>query len=396
MKRAHGTRMGLLFTSGALMISLLAAGCGGEGGASTEMTRQTTHADGTAVATAPAETSAGQSSTTRTATRVDGTASTKTAKGTGRPSAVVPPVRSTAKRTTTAARATASEPAATQKPTTTTKAGPRPTIAGPAGSEILDNLTYDNAGRPMGDNDGPAYLVSSKRGYNVCSIDVILSEVDVQIYRRSDNRYIIAYIFLGLDITDANGYWKNNLDAGLRYDSTGKWHLFHSIVDVSAPNQSKWYESRVGLDPTHDYRLTLDSSRNDGWATLTAYDLTEGGKAVDSVEFQARYAKKDGSNTAFYQDYALDFPEDTKYTTDGVASKSNWPEITLYNTDEGVYMKNLQIVNATLNGQPWTAAKSDRRVMWPDCNVKKIDYAVVRVSKAAFDTALRLDLDMNR
>lgn len=246
----------------------------------------------------------------------------------------------------------------------------------------------------MGDSDGPAYCVYSKKGYNVASIDVLLQDVQVQIDRRSDDRILVAYIFLGMDIADENGQWKNCLDAGLQYGTAHQWHLFYSLFDASE-GQQKWYESRKMLDSTHDYRLTLDASKNNGWAELTAYDLTEG-RVADSVLLQARYAYKDGHNVSFYQDYALDFPTNVKYTTAGVPSENDWEEITLYNTDQGCCLKNLRIVKATLNGQPWTAADTDRRVMWPDCHNTKIDYPAVKVSFASFDTELQLDLDMNR
>lgn len=292
----------------------------------------------------------------------------------------------TTKTTTTAA------PTITTANLTTSKTYSRP--AKPKGQQSMNNQTYSNAGKFMGDSDGPAYCVYSKKGYHTASIDILLQDVQVQIDRRSDDRILVAYIFLGMDIAGDNGQWKNCLDAGLQYGTAHQWHLFYSLFDASE-GQQKWYESYKMLDSTHDYRLTLDASKNNGWAELTAYDLTEGCVA-DSVLLQARYAYKDGRNISFYQDYALDFPTNVKYTTAGVPSQSDWEEITLYNTDQGCYLKNLQIVNATLDGKPWVAADTDRRVMWPDCSHTKIDYPAVKVSLAAFDTELKLDLDMNR
>ncbi len=70
--------------------------------------------------------------------------------------------------------------------------------------------------------------------------------------------------------------------------------------------------------------------------------------------------------------------------------------IGLYNTDENIYMKNLRIVGATLNGRPWTQEHTANRAVWPDCTQKKIQYPVVRLSRASFDTELQLDFDMNR
>ena len=52
----------------------------------------------------------------------------------------------------------------------------------------MTNLDYDNAGRFIGDNDGPAYVIYSKKGYARASVDVLLSDAKVQIERRSDER----------------------------------------------------------------------------------------------------------------------------------------------------------------------------------------------------------------
>ena len=124
------------------------------------------------------------------------------------------------------------------------------------------------------------------------------------------------------------------MDAGLKYDgNSGKWVLFHFIYDVSAANQQKWYESHKALDPTHDYRISLDCSKSEGWTTLSAYDLTEGREA-DSVTFQARYAKKDGSNVSFYQDFAIDMPDDLMRDPDG-----NIYEVDSAISDEDVYKR---------------------------------------------------------
>lgn len=284
----------------------------------------------------------------------------------------------------------------TQAPATTTRPKPRPTLAGPNGKEAFTNLTFDNGGGKCGDADGPAYMVYSKVGYRKASMDILLSGVEMNVFRESDLLPLTAYIFLGVDVYDEGGAWINCFDAGLGYH-TGKqkWTLFHNIYDVPL-TQNKWYMSSKYLDETHDYRIVLDTSQNAGWAALTVYDLTEGGREHDSVIFQTKGTKTDGSNTAFLQDYALDFPDNVKYNTSGRPVKNNWQEITLYNTDENVYMRNIQIVNATLDGQPWTAEKTLNRAVWPDCTMGKIDYPVVRVSRAAYDTQLRIDFDMNR
>ena len=254
----------------------------------------------------------------------------------------------------TATSTVAKKPIATTKePTTTTstapKPGPRPTFAGPQGTQSFTNLTYNNAGGKMGDADGPAYCVYSQIGYNQASIDILLSELRHNLYRESDQLPLTAYLFLGVDVYDENGRFVNCFDAGLGFH-TGKqkWVLFHNILKAS-PLQEKWYMSAKYLDDTHDYRLVLDTSQEDEWASLILYDLTAGGVEYDRDTFRTMYTRRDGSNTAFYQDYAIDFPEEVKYGTDKQPSTS-WPEITLYNTDEGIYMKNLRVVGATLGG----------------------------------------------
>ena len=318
----------------------------------------------------------------------EGTATKERPSATKKPMAMNNPA-------TTSAVTTRSVTTPQSAPQTTPRTTPQTTLDGPKGESQMDNLTYDNAGRFMGDNDGPAYVVYSQKGYNRASMNILLGDAQVQIHRKSDERFIVAYAFLGMDIHDGEtGQWRNCLDAGLRYCETEKWHLFYNLYDATA-DQARWYESRINLDPTHTYRLTLDASQNNGWATLTAYDLTVN-KEADSVLLQARYAKKDGSNVSFYQDYALDFPVGVKLTTQGVPSENDWEEITLYNTDEGMYLKNLRIVGVTLNDQPWTAEQTDRRTLWPDCHNVKIDYPVVRISHASFDTEMQIDLDMNR
>ena len=263
------------------------------------------------------------------------------------------------------------------------------------GTPLWTNLTYDNQGRKMGDDDGPAYAVYSKNGYNKASIDVMMNELRVNTVRKSDQKYLNAYIFLGVDIYSGDN-WVNCADAGLM--SWGKnqgWHLFHNIYSVSG-NQVKWYESRKILDPTHNYRLVMDASKSDGWATLSVIDLSDGNKEVDSIEFQTKGSKKNGSNISMLQNYALDFPQNTKYDSSGKPSGDQWDEITLYNTNQNIYMRNLKITNAKLNDQIWTEANSKHMAMWPDKNITKINYPVVVIRSATPYRDLIIDFEMNR
>ena len=241
-------------------------------------------------------------------------------------------------------------------------------------------------------------------GYNRASMDVALSDVEINMIRRSDKKTLVGYAFLGMDVWHpTGGYWVNCMDAGLKYDgNSGKWVLFHFIYDVSAANQQKWYESHKALDPTHDYRISLDCSKSEGWTTLSAYDLTEGREA-DSVTFQARYAKKDGSNVSFYQDFAIDMPDDLMrdpdgniYEVDSAISDEGWAGIILYSTNEDVYLRNLKVVNSMLNGQPWTADKTRLRGFSPDSLQPYIGYEVVKVTHANFDNEFQVDIDLKK
>lgn len=296
---------------------------------------------------------------------------------------------------TTEATKTIETTAATEATAATTTAYPRPTHGEPQGDRFFSNLTHNNAGGKMGDCDGPAFCVYSKKGYNRASMDILLSDLQLNVSRRSDGLSLTAYIFLGVDVYDDSGRFVNCFDAGLGYDiGKQKWVLFYNILHVE-PIQQKWYMSSRALDTTHDYRLVLDTSQEDGWATMILYDLTAGGAEYDRASFRTLHTRKDGHNTVYYQDYALDFPDNVKYDTGGQPAGSNWPEITLYNTDENVYMKNLKILNVTINDRPWTADKTGNRAVWPDCTMAWIDYPVVAISRGGFDSEWQIDIDMN-
>jgi hypothetical protein len=261
------------------------------------------------------------------------------------------------------------------------------------------NLTYDNGNGRMADTDGPAYVVYSKKGYNKASVDVLLSGVEINNVRKSNNKFVNAYIFLGIDVYDTEGNWINCADTGLCYSGrNGNWHLFYNIYQPTTEGAQTWYESKVKLNAKHDYRLILDSSKEDEKVSITVYDLTDD-KVADSKEFGIANSLASGENTSFLQNYALDYPEDVKFDTKGNPSKDDWVEITLFNTDQGIYMKNLQIAAATLtkdnNEATWTEELTSNRGVWPDKNVK-IDYEVVKIYKDSFDNKFTVTFNMNR
>lgn len=267
------------------------------------------------------------------------------------------------------------------------------------GEESFSNRTLANNGARMGDEDGPAYCVYSTQGVQAASMEIELSQLEVQIYRE-DKKHVNAYIFLGVDVyNEAGGYWVNCADAGLVYSGSEGWHVFYNIYSVADPeNTSTWYESSTRLRNNCDYRLTLDSSQTDGQATLTVYNLTTG-RVADHVTFELQYARKDGSNTSYLTDFALDYPENTMQDPDGNPSE-DWVAITLGNTDRGMYLRNVRVKNCSLTrdgtSYDWTADQTANRGIWPDASMSAIDYPCTSIRNAKENISYIVDLDMNR
>lgn len=266
--------------------------------------------------------------------------------------------------------------------------------------ESKTNLGFKNSGKYKGDNDGPAYVVYSKIGYNKASYEFCLSQVKGNMRRASDGKWTNAYVFLGVDVYDENKTFLNCIDAGFCYaGGTQEWHLFYNLLRTKAENGFTWYESSVSLDESHDYRLVLDCSKQDDLGILSIIDITDGNKEVDHAEFEVFHAKADGSNLSMYQDFAIDFPDDIKKDRQAEPSE-DWEEITLYNTDEGIHLNHIVIQNAALfspNGQhAWTKDRTEDEFMWPSVSCPKVDYACTRIIKQSVHSELVLDLDMNR
>lgn len=262
------------------------------------------------------------------------------------------------------------------------------------------NLGFKNSGRYQGDNDGPAYVVYSKIGYNKAAYEFCLSQVNCNMSRKSDGKWTNGYIFLGVDVYDEQNQFLNCIDAGFCYAGGSKeWHLFYNLLHTSEKDSFTWYESPVSLDTSHDYKLVLDCSEKDNHATLTILDITDGNKVADRAEFEVLHAKANGSNLSMYQDFAIDFPEDIKKDRQGNPSE-DWEEITLYNTEEDIYLKNITICNAVLYSQEgehvWTKDRTNDEFMWPSVSCPKVDYACTRIVKQTAHSGLVLNLDMNR
>lgn len=270
---------------------------------------------------------------------------------------------------------------------------------GDTAEKSITNLEFTNSGRYKGDNDGPAYVVYSKIGYQKASFEFKMSQVKLNMRRKSDQKWTNSYIFLGVDVYNEKEEFLNCIDAGFCYSGASlNWHLFYNLLHTN--QKESWYESPVVLKETHDYRLILDCSAKDAMATLTIIDITEKDKVVDTAEFELMYAKMDGSNLSMYQDYAIDFPDDIKKDRRGKASDDDWEEITLYNTNEDIYLNNILIEDAKLYSPEgeytWTSERTNDRFMWPHTLCRNIDYACTRIREHKMDSHLLLDLDMNR
>ena len=273
-------------------------------------------------------------------------------------------------------------------------------VAIPEGVKVITNLDYSNGAGKMGDSDGPAYCVYSRIGYNKACMDIKISEMKINTLRKSDKRFVNAYMFLGCDIYNGS-YWCNCFDAGFCWSGkTPAWHLFYNIYEPGDSAQTGWYESGVRLKNTHDYRLTLDTSEKDGVAAIIIYDLTAE-KEVDRAEFRVKNLKCSGANTAYLMDFALDYPGDVKKDTSGDPSE-DWKQITLYNTDENLYMRNVVVENVKIyageNEYVWDSTHTNNRSLWPDMNMPQIDYACTKViaNTEDYEFSFRVDLDMNR
>ncbi len=260
--------------------------------------------------------------------------------------------------------------------------------------DSLDSLTYTNKGK-MGDIDGPAFAVYSKVGYYGAS--AVLDLQNAVLHRvLPDARFVNAYAFFGVDVY-AGEWWQNCADVGFcRSGRTGRWHLFYNIYEPLHPDTPTWYESSVSL-PEDVYDMTF-VMEGDNYVRLTVTGREKG--RTDTVLVEIKGAKSDGSNTAMLFNAALDYPPDTKVDRQGKPCE-DFVEITLANTDLGLYFHSLHVKELTLyskkapDGQKWTPEATSSVGIWPDASEKRFDYAPTTVY--TFDgSEFVIDLDMNR
>jgi hypothetical protein len=261
-------------------------------------------------------------------------------------------------------------------------------------NNIISSMNYMNTGK-MGDQDGPAFAVYSNKGYNGASVDLNLKDVEIKTKLKKSLKFVNAYAFLGIDVYK-NNYWANCVDVGIVWSgSTGGWHIFYNMYEPLNSSTSTWYESRKILPRGDEYKLTL-SLTEDNYALLVVEGHNNGFK--DEVKVEVKGAKKDGSNTSFLFNVALDYPPNTKVDREGNPCE-DWKEITYANTDKGIYFKNLRAYNLTLfQGEndkfPWINDKNTAVSIWPDLKLN-FDYAPTEVG--LFDgTEYCINLDMNR
>ena len=258
---------------------------------------------------------------------------------------------------------------------------------------VINSLNYKNNGK-MSDNDGPAFAVYSKKGYNGASVVVNIADSEINTLL-PDGRYVNGYCFLGLDVYDGS-YWTNCADVGLCWSGeNGGWHIFYNIYETLHEDMRSWYESGKMLPKNGRYRLTLTVTRND-YVKLTVESLD--GPFRDSVELAVKGALADGSNTSMLFNVALDYPPNTKLDRNGNACE-DWAEITLANSDKGLYFKKLHATELTLfkKGEPldWEDDLISSVGIWPDKTVKEFDYYPTEVF--IFDgKQYYVNLDMNR
>lgn len=260
-------------------------------------------------------------------------------------------------------------------------------------SGTLDSLNYKNNGK-MGDNDGPAFAVYSKQGYNGASVTVDIANSKIQT-KLKDGRFVNGYMFLGADVF-SGGYWINCFDAGLCWSGIdGGWHIFYNVYETVNENTPSWYESSKKLPKNGKYVITLRFT-DDECALLTVEGVNNNFK--DSVRIEVKGAKKDGSNTGMLFNVALDYPPNTKVDKDGNPSE-DWTVITLANSDQGLYLKELHATDLKLFKndalEPWTDEKNSSLGLWPDKSIGGFDYSPAEVY--LFDgTEYFINLDMNR
>lgn len=260
---------------------------------------------------------------------------------------------------------------------------------------IISTLDYTNKGK-MGDTDGPAFAVYSNLGYTGASAALDLANMEINTVLPS-GKFVNGYAFFGIDVYNKTGsWWQNCVDVGLCWSGrNGGWHVFYNMYEPLNEKTPTWYESKVILPKDDIYNMSLTLTE-DNYAILTVEGQNSGIRDEVRVEVKGAYA--DGRNTAFLFNTALDYPPNTKVDRDGQRCE-DFVEITLANSDKGLFLKSFHVEALTLYKRettfPWTNDKSSAVSIWPDKSVAGFDYAPTAVE--TFEgTEYVIDLDMNR
>ena len=260
---------------------------------------------------------------------------------------------------------------------------------------IISTLDYKNTGK-MGDTDGPAFAVYSNLGYTGASATLDLASMEINTVMPS-GKFINGYAFFGIDVYNKTGsWWVNCVDVGLCWSGrNGGWHVFYNMYEPLNEKTATWYESRVILPKDDIYNMSLTLTE-DNYAVLTVEGQNSGVK--DEVRVEVKGAFADGRNTAFLFNAALDYPPNTKVDRNGKRCE-DFAEITLANTDQGLYLRSFHVKDLTLHKNdttfPWTTDKCSAVSIWPDKTIAGFDYSPT-VVETSDGTEYLIDLDMNR
>ncbi|MBP5155315.1 MAG: hypothetical protein J6252_01890 [Clostridia bacterium] len=263
-----------------------------------------------------------------------------------------------------------------------------------AGTESFDNTSFTNPGQ-MGDADGPAYCVYSRKGYNKAEMSFELSAAEASILGKR-GALMNGYVFLGATAFNEGGYWVNSCDAGLTYTGeNGGWRLFWNTANDGTGNRG-WFSGGKTLDDSRNYRITLDCSQKDGWALVTVTDIDDC-RVVDSAEFRFPGSKADGSNLELLTDIAVDWASEETWVDSHGEPTEDWTEVVFACAGQNMYFKNLRIYDCALyNGDlrfEWEPACTDRRGLCPDAGTE-VYGTVITVHSITGETEYIVDIDL--
>ena len=218
--------------------------------------------------------------------------------------------------------------------------------------KIISTLDYTNTGK-MGDTDGPAFAVYSNIGYTGASATLDIANMESNTVL-PNGKFVNGYAFFGIDVyLGSSSCWLNCVDVGLCWSGkNGGWHVFYNMYEPLNEKTVVWYESDIILPKDDIYNMSSKLTE-DNYALLTVEGQNSGIK--DEVRVEVKGAHADGYNTA------LDYPPNTKVDRNGKFCE-DFVEITLANTDKGLFLRSFHVEDLTLYQDDttfaWTNYKS--------------------------------------